>query len=209
MWLLDGLISIIDLKLPFCDDFLVFAFILSNLFQNNNNKQLNEKADKLLKIFENVVSDCLSSNDNDKNNINENREKDDKNEKDILFKQRNYIWFKPYLQNSNVWLAQNTQKNESSQNSILFDKGLEIVDETLIKQKQFIWDNIKTEKKENSNKLCEFGMENENKTSELELIEVRQDKIAQGITPLENEISTILMKFKMSDSSRKDFDVLF
>ena len=80
---------------------------------------------------------------------------------------------------------------------LLFDKLNNMVDEQLIKQKQFIWDNIKNEEKNNNinfNKLCSFGndfkIDNNN--------QLRQDKIKNGIIPLKtiNELHIINSKIK-------------
>ena len=92
------------------------------------------------------------SRNNDKAQINHN------------YKERNYQWYKLYFLHSNIWLSQmksnsgtnkvhsnDKDRNQSKNNSILFDNARNVVNNQLIEQKKFIWDNIKNEEKMDNN----------------------------------------------------------
>ena len=105
-----------------------------------------------------------------------------------------YIYFKEYLLFSNILYQ-----------PIIFDNVNKLVNGELMKQKQFIWDSIKIEEKndnENWNKLIKFGNNSGTQT-------VRQDKIKNGIKSdkTENDLYLIAATIEDDNDVKSDYDV--
>ena len=210
--LLDGLKGMIDMKLPFMEDLLVFAFIISNYCitydggvgkQNKEQQEMHDKLNKMsnefIKLLEFTIEECLSTNA--RANTDDSKDIEDF----VSFKERNYQWFKEYLLHSNLWLVKTGK-------TIFFERGIKIVKNQLLLQKKYIWKHVEDAQKYKNKlllQLCEFG--NNGNNSGNDNVNARQDKIldGKGIMPQLNELETILMKLEMADESRKDFDVSF
>ena len=161
---LSCVMSLLELKMVISQDLLMLCAMYCTNTPKNLSKESNNFKNKFIQTLMNVTKHCLQSgsliNDNNKSNKSK-KSKLDTNANATTknsFKQRNYQWFKMFLLHSNIWLAktpssfmsENSNTNTTSDNSIdnnntiLFDNVIEIVNEELMQQKQFIWNNIKT-----------------------------------------------------------------
>ena len=170
-------------------------------------------------------SDSLSkknSNSKDNNKNNNNSSGDEM----MTFKQRSYQWFKMFLLNSNVWLCkskfQNSKENKNNDimKSILFQHAIDVTNEQLKAQKEYIWTNVKQEEKNDNkvfNQVVTFGNKTDSKDNDVSdnnnnnnnnKVVLRQDAIENGITSINNEFEIIVASVSM-DQTSKDFDVEF
>ena len=213
--LITTVMSMLEMKLPFCDDFLILVCIFCNqcIENSKSNEKMVQLSNQFFNLLNSIITDCLTQTQ--KQNKDKESSNDEMKEKDTVstatmiatandssyFKTRNYIWFKTFFLHSNIWFV---KKNKS----IMFDIALEIVEKELIKQKQFIWNNIENARKENDKafvEMCQFGGEYKKMNK---INNIRQDKISNGIVSKVNELETILMRRNMGDS-QKDFNIRF
>ena len=144
------IISLLDNKIIINDLMLIFTFEICKIIGQSS-------VNKFLKTLNKCVMSCLS--DNNDNNHNP----DEKCNQSV----RNYFYFKQYLLNSNIWLCKLDSDNNDGNNQLLFDMINKLTDNELMKQKQYIWDSIQNEEKndnQNWNKLCNFKMNNKRKS---------------------------------------------
>ena len=190
--------SLIKLKMSLSIDLVILACIYSNYCNNY----------KFFDTLQSTIIECLNGNDND-------------------YKTRNYQWFKHFILNSNVWLVklpiahknQNVSCKDEEKTGqtttdtagdvILFDTVVVDVNKLLMKQKEYIWDNvekIRNDKETNLTfeKLCNFGVNGINTRKEL-----RQDKITNGIMSSVSEFELLLQKVEMGLSAHSSFDLKF
>ena len=102
--ILETVIALIKLKVPLSDDILVLCGIYANYCcrsdsgdDNNDNANSKQLGQEYFKVILDTIKECLNGQDNN-------------------FKTRNYMWFKRYLLNSNIWLI--LHDNDSNDNSI-------------------------------------------------------------------------------------------
>ena len=233
-------IQILKKKLVLSDDLLIMCCVFANYWCNNNdnsnNSKLNELCVEFLMSLNETISECLlpqvvttNCNDDNKNDDAKNKNNTDENNDNpngLCFKERNYFWFKTCLINSNLWFIKlddfnskhsNSNESEKKEDILLFDKGLQVVNQGLVKQKQFIWNHLnflrKTEKKQ-FEQLCQFGTVTENKTNTHDPqnmtsdIHIRQDRIENGIVSQLSELDTFVTRSLMGDEHKK-FDIVF
>ena len=197
--LLQNVVSLIELKMPLSIDLLILSCIYANYCTNFN----------FFDTLESTIMECLNGSDDN-------------------YKTRNYQWFKHYILNSNIWLVKIPTKRlrkdiesekhidkkiDKTENTILFDIIVVRVNKLLTKQKKYIWNNIKqirNEKKSNSmfEKLCTFGNDDERKISDGD-IQLRQDRIENGIVSNVNEFDLSLQKVVMGVGEHSNFDLTF
>ena len=202
--------SLLEKKMAFSQDMLVLCVIYCNEFEITNG-DYKKQADQFIETLEFVTHECLHT---------KTEKSGDKDNNSIDYKERNYQWFKMFLLHSNVWLAKkhNTNNTENKdedanenkgndsdndnadddfKNSILYVNALKVVNQKLLKQKQYVWDNIKREEKENdklSNQLITYGNGFDSSGAIL-----RQDEIEKGVVPKENELELILQAVSLED----------
>ena len=186
--------SLVKLKVALSSDLLILCCIYANYCQNNN----------FFNVLKSNIMQCLDGNDDN-------------------YKERNYQWFKMYILNSNLWLVEVPQKEKNSNDverktptpddtndcTILFDTIVVDVNKLLMKQKEFIWDNVKKiqNTKETNvifEKLCNFGVNNSRNKTDL-----RQDRIKNGIVSNVNERELIIQKYEMGISAHSRFDLKY
>ena len=186
--IMDGIycavMKLLSTKMLISDDFLILCW---QYVQGNNNSS-DEFIESLLKC----ARECLTTSDKNGN-----------------FKLRSYFYFKQFLLHSNIWFAK-----EYKNNRLLFDYINEFADECLIKQKEFIWQNVQEEEKndnENWNKLCSYtgGSININNSN----VVLRQDRIENGIKSIRSEKEVFVTRAMLDDengktkiSEKTDFD---
>ena len=131
-----------------------------------------------------------------------------------------------YLLHSNIWLcaSDGPQNKVSCKDSeakvendkadptvqtkatpILFESAVDVVNKQLKVQKQFIWDAVKAEQKQNDavfQDLVAFGNDFE------AMAELRQDKLLNGIVPETDEISLYGTIMNLTNSDSK-YDLMF
>ena len=183
-----SVISLLSLKMVLSQDLLIICAVYCSEFCDKNN----ELPQQFFQALKNVTKKCLKSNKLDKPNKNSNLSE---NESGIDLKERNYQWFKYFLLKSTVWLVRD--ETEESNESILFNSALEVVNGELIKQQQFIWENVQQEQKENEkmfSQLTSFGTQ-EKSSQPMKTTQLRQDTIENGIkssvTEYELMVSTL------------------
>ena len=199
--------SLIKLKMALSIDLLILSCVYANYCNNYD----------FFNVLQCCIIECLNGNDNN-------------------YKTRNYQWFKHFILNSNVWLVQipnnpknnnmrkdeqKTEQKTTSENTgdtaertiILFDTIAVDVNKLLMKQKEYIWNNVKQIKNEKESqiifeKLCNFDV-NKVKHTTATKTDVRQDAIENGITSNVNEFELLLQKVEMGSSAYSSFDVKF
>ena len=165
-YIVNTVISLLKLKVVVSDDLIVLCTIYD--------------CNTMSSVLIDVIKECLLSD-----NVRPNEE----------FATRNYVWFKHYLLDSNVWFVKYKSK------TILFDELLNVIQPGLIKQKKFIWDHFAMAKKDNTklfNQLCMFGIKNDDSNT----TRLRQDKIANGIIPERSELSMLLLEAQVGNNSK-------
>ena len=173
--------SLIKLKMCISSDLMILCCIYANYCKNSN----------FFNVLESTLVECLDGTD-------------------YHFKERNYQWFKHYILDSNVWLVKWPNKNSNNTSvTVLFDRIVVDVNKLLMKQKEYIWNNvqkIQNDKEMNKTfeKLCNFGI-----NSKISQKELRQDKIENGIVSNINELDLLLQKVEMGSSAHSNFDLKF
>ena len=174
-----SVMTMIEMKLPISQDFLVFSCIFANycMRKGQTDKEMIKFGESFLTLLSETVEKCLTGSKNkrvktaqaaqeSKQQVNVTTEMkseetgDDSNtiaidDEEEYFRIRNYLWFKEYFVPSNVWFV----KSYNNKN-VFFDNALKIVNKGIIKQKEFIWQNIQQLKnKENKAfiQLCQVG----------------------------------------------------
>ena len=208
--LLKVLESLIEMKMPICDDLLVLSCMYSNDFiqflkkeiivnclneTNNDFKSRNYQWFKHYILESNIFFVKLNINDNPNDKLNDNNKTDD-NSKTKFNKNRKYLKKK-----NNVSVRPKTR--------IVFDDILIEVDKLLLKQKQYIWDNVNEmrESKEDDTifkQLCQFDNESGNIN-----VELRQDKIKDGIVSSVDEIDVLVASIEMGNEAHSRFNLSF
>ena len=196
-------------KLVICDELLILSFeICKNIDINNNRNDkslLSQSSSSLFNKFSDVLKECVSDCLNDSGMIG------DQNV-------RNYYYFKEYLLFSNVWLCKNSNDNNNKINNsnnntedmdnssrLLFNMIDSVIDKQLLKQKEFIYNNVTNEEKTDGNnwiKLCNFGITNDSDGNNGVIL--RQDSIFNGIKPLQSAKELYLMKCDMNENDNYD-----
>lgn len=215
IFILDGILSMvlkfIESKVTICDELLIICLEYANCVNNN------EFVAKLL----DCVRQCLEDNHGS------------------IYKLRNYLYFKQFLLNrydvecfalvycfcvdyihcndgkiknhteySNIWIGKDLVNGN---NKLLFDYINEMVDQLLIKQRQYIWDNVQNEEKsdcENFTKLCQFNINVDGSMT------LRQDCIPNGIQSLKQEKDIYLTNLRLDQYDRRrdyvkdEYDIL-
>ena len=161
-------IKLLQLKLPISTELLILCFEYCQSVGNT---------DKFVQTLRETIKQCLDP--------------DTQNEVEL----RNYIWFKEYLLQSNIWLCRkrngnenenkNKNKNENKvvqnpMDGVLYEMVENTVDKGLLKQKKYIWDNIEKEEKQDQerwNRLLHFNDNNKDSKQS----EIRQDLIEGGL----------------------------
>ena len=230
------MISLLNSKMVISQDILLLCWVYCLETQNKKlAKQfvdaLRDVSKECLEQKQNLLETGSKNNNSSSKGKRKSKKKKLNNDDDIrlYFKERNYQWFKMFLLHSNIWLA----NSFGSKHGILFDAALEVVNEQLIVQKQYIWDNVQTEEKTNQEsfaKLVQFGNEHQKNSDDIKVdnnsrsIKVnnnnnnnvlRQDKIVDGILPVNTELELLLMACKMDEEKSEDsigafdFDIAF
>ena len=166
---MNGIISVvnklINTKMVIGDDLLVLSWIYCQNNSNNSNNNSQLFLDNLLKC----VEDCLS--------------------KKTDYSTRSYLYFKQFLLHSNIWYCKDytsDNNNDKDKDKLLFDYVNELADKLLMEQKKYIQESIDNEEKKdnkNWNALCNF---NKYKNVNNNGIQLRQDRIANGIKSIKN-----------------------
>ena len=178
-------------KLLINDEMLLLSYYICR-YIDNSNKLMNE----FLTTLKDCVLDCLSDSDvTGDQNI------------------RNYYYFKQFLLFSQIWFCEDTvsvlDNNHNNNSRLLFDMINKLVDEKLVKQKKFIWENAGKEEKNDSEnwvKLCNFGMTDDDTNDDRKdsAIVLRQDRIENGIFPLKSSKELYAMKCQMNMNENYD-----
>ena len=205
--IVSSVISILSLKMVVSQDLLIICAIYCTQFCDKNNEISRQFFDAL----KTATKDCLqtSKKHDDNNNSNydskekekENSASEEKSARIIRFRQRNYQWFKYFLLDSTLWLVKDTLSDV-----ILFENALDVVNDELIKQKQYIWQNIQREQSSNPKAFAqlttfgdEFNKKNNSNTNNTnsnnsndDSLQLRQDRIENGIKSNASEYDLIV-----------------
>ena len=105
--------------------------------------------------------------------------------------------FKSYLLHSNLWFVKGL---DFKSNSMFFENAKIVVNEQLVLQKTFIWDQFQQlmQNKMMFNKLADFGLNygHKAKSNDNSPTVLRQDSIRNGILPNSNEFDMLLIGIK-------------
>ena len=168
-----GVLRLLKHKIVAKDDFLVLCFEYCKIIDDTSNGKT-RLADEFVQTLQGVAQECLSSDD-------------------TIMKQRNYLWFKAILMNSNIWYARYFDRDDTKNNkskgevTVLYKFIDQTVEQELIGQKNYIWDSIGKEEKQDVdgwNKLLTFTFEDIEKQDESKL---RQDGVEHGIKSLKSQ----------------------
>ena len=162
-----------------------FLILCSQFVKSMNSKKEKEFLDKLLTC----VRECLTKT---------NERYDD----------RGLYYFKYYILHSNIWLC------KDDDNKLLFDYINNMANESLISQKQYIWENIKKEENkdfENWNNLCNFCVTDKyyDKYGGDNVV-LRQDKIENGIKPVKSDRDIYILNAILDEKNKEktNFDTI-
>ena len=147
--ILSSSMRLLDKRMIISDELLVLCWVYYNVIDDINDSKSNKisisySKDEFLQHLLNCVSDCLCDKSIGDDEYN--------------YGKRNYIYFKEFLLHSNIWYCKDIKNNK-----LLFEYVNNVVDELLIKQKEYIRDSIENEEKQDGkewNKLCNFDKYN-------------------------------------------------
>lgn len=178
--IVDGVINLLKCKLPINDELIILC--LTFLSECEISLKMKNKQIDFIKTIQNCCKECL--NEKFMNNDT---------------KSRDYQYFKHFLLKSNLWLMPNPIENSK----MMYDCIQDIVNNALLDQKQFIWDNVKKESSSDSSTVWDELL-NKPDYFDPNLNDLRQDLIVNGIKPEFDEDELFAIAAKMDSSNNFD-----